>query len=34
MKMDRLITAAITIVVWEFRFEIFEFIKSLLSMTV
>jgi hypothetical protein len=30
---DRLITAAITVVLWEFRFEILGYIGSLLSMT-
>jgi hypothetical protein len=31
--MDRLITAAVTIVLWEFRFEILGLITSLLGMT-
>jgi hypothetical protein len=31
--MDRLITAGAAIVLWEFRFEIFGYISSLLSMT-
>jgi len=31
--LDRLVTAAITIVLWEYRFEIFNFVGSLLGMT-
>lgn len=31
--MDRLITAVITIVLWEYRFEILGVIASLLGMT-